>query len=341
MQYEIAYFKNNRLDEYEDFLKSFKVKQYSKDVFTSRTWWAPQNPFGGYIVFAHTDKEIVSRFVITQRCIRYREQLIDCYETGGACTLAQHQQKGLFTRLVKKAMELGFNSGPKLIYGTPNDRSGPGFKKLGFSFIDKQDNYLIWIYNTVNILFRKLSFRRVPIQNLPNLCSPETLHHEMKISELSVDKYIRETKEFMRMNYSNEEYLKRRLAVSNENNRRFFYGSGGHGQFFCTIRNYKLSFLNLLLLSEYFLDGNIDDTWTKVAYAKIIQKGFYKNTDGIYLKGLVDPLNSRFLYTFLRGSIVHRKLPICYAYTGLQKEQVDEMMSQLINIFQLTDCDIG
>ena len=254
---------------------------------------------------------------------------------------AQRQRKGLFTKLVKKAMELGFNSGPKLIYGTPNDRSGPGFRKLGFSFIDKQDSYLIWLYNTINPLLRKLNLRKGPIQNLPNPHFFETVHHNMKISELSMDNYIYETKSFMRMSYSNEEYLKRRLTVSNENNRRFFYGSDGHGQFFCTIRDYKLSSLNLLLLSEYFLNGNIDDTWTKAAYAKIIQKGFYRNTDGIYLKSFVDPLHTHFWHTFLHGSIVHRKLPFCYAYAGLQKEQVDEMMSQLINIFQLTDCDIG
>jgi GNAT superfamily N-acetyltransferase len=341
MSYGIVHFEDSQFQQCEDFLTSFKGGYYSSDSFISRDWWAINNPFRSYIVFAYTEKEIVSRCVITRRCIGYRDEVVDCYEIGGTCTLPQHQRKGLFTRLVKRAVDLGFGSGPRLIYGTPNNKSGPGYKKIGFSFIDKQDNFLVWLCNPLNALLRKLSLNRNPIQNTRILSSFESLPHSIKVTELTLEQYIQDTKNFVRMNYVDEKYLRYRLTVNKNNNRRFFHGFGRNGQFYCAVRDYELGFLRLLMLSEYFLDGHIDDTWEKASYARIIQRRFYKNADGIYFKGFVDSSRSLIFDTVLRRYIVHRRLPICYTYTGLPKERVEQMMSQLVQVFQLTDCDIG
>lgn len=341
MTYSIIHFEKNHFQQYEDFLKSFKSGYYSSDSFISRDWWTINSPLRGYIVFAYTEKEIASRCIITRRRINYQDKVVDCYEIGGTCTLPQHQRKGLFTKVVKQTVELGFGSGTKLIYGTPNNKSGPGYKKLGFSFIDKQDNFLVWLCSPLNALLRKLNLNRSPIQNIRTLHSIKSLLHSVKVTELTLEQYIQNTKSFVRMNHVDEEYLRHRLAVNKNNNRRFFHGSGEKGQFYCAIREYELGFLRLLMLSEYFLDGHIDDTWIKAINARIIQRGFYKNTDGIYFKSFIDPSRSRIFDTVLWRSIVHRRLPICYTYTGLPKEQVEQMMSQLVQVFQLTDCDIG
>ena len=189
-----------------------------------------------------------------------REQVGDCYEIGGTCTLPQHRRKGLFSRLVKQAMQLAFDSGHMLIYGTPNDKSGPGYKKLGFSFVDKQDNFLMWLCNPANALLRKLNLKRKRIQNTRILSSIESVFYSTKVTEIALGQYIHATKSFVRMNRVDEKYLRHRLTVSKDNNRRFFHGSGRTGQFYCAIRDYKLRFLHLLIMSEYFLDGHIDDT---------------------------------------------------------------------------------
>jgi hypothetical protein len=342
MDYKSIYFQNDQFLDYQKFLGAFKKKHYRTSDFMGDQWWAPTNPFRGFIFFAYSEgEEIVSRCVITERKLKFAGAIIDSYEIGGTDTLPQHRKRGLFTRLVKKAMEVGFAAGPKLIYGTPNAQSGPGYRKLQYSFVDSEDQYLVLMITSVNPVLRKLSLKKDDIISTRRGQHYNHPKRRVPITEISVAEYIDATKGFVRMNYTDHEYLTRRLSVNEDNNRRFFRGIGNTGEFYCAIRNHKLGFLQPLLVSEYFLKGYLDHSPGKFGLLRAIEAGYYHNTDGIYLKCSVDSRSVLFGRFAKYGYVVHRKLPICYAFADIKREDVDQMMSQLVNIYQLSDCDIG
>lgn len=342
MDYKIICFQNEQFLDYRTFLGKFKKKHYRMSDFIGDQWWTPTNPFRGFILFAFIEgEEIVSRCVITERKLKYAGAIIDSYEIGGTDTLPQHRKRGLFTRLVKKAMEVGFAAGPKLIYGTPNAQSGPGYRKLQYSFVDIEDQYLVLMITSVNPVLRKLALKKGSIISTRRGQHYNHLLRRVTITEISAAEYIDATKGFVRMNYTDHAYLTRRLSVTEHNNRRFFRGARNTSDFYCAIRNHKLGFLQSVLVSEYFLNGCLDHSPGKFGFLRAIEAGYYHNTDGIYLKCSVDPRSVLFGRFAKYGYVVHRKLPICYAFADINREHVDQMMSQLVTIYQLSDCDIG
>ena len=341
MDYEITYFQPNQRDDYVSFLKKFSEKDDSTTMFRADDWWTPTNPFQGFLLFAHTTEEIAAGCTITGRQLSYSGDVVDCFEIGDTWTLPQHQRRGLFTRLVKTAMELGFAAGPKLIYGTPNNQSGPGYRKLGYSFIDNEQHYLILMPKMVQIALRKAGMKRGPIVARDRPDNYTLTSKGMTISEMQPDEYFATTRSFTRMNHVDDTYLPRRLRTSRRRNRRFFCANGSTGVFHASVRDHKVSFFNPLLVSEYFLNGSIDNTTAKLDFLCAIQRGYYKSADGIYLKSYTPPSGGRLSVLLKHGYVVHRDLPICYACSGIPKEEADVMMAQLAPAFQLTDCDIG
>jgi hypothetical protein len=342
MDYKIIYFRNDQFLDCQSFLGEFKKKTYQATDFMGDPWWTPTNPFRGFLFFAYIEgEEIVSRCAITERKLKFAGAIIDSYEIGGNDTLPQHRKRGLLTSLIRGAMEVGFAAGPKLIYGTPNARSGPAYRKLQYSFVDSEDQYLVLMITSVNPVLRKLALKKDDIISTRRGQNYKNLLRRLTITEISVSEYIDATKGFLRMNYTDHDYLTRRLRVIEVNNRRFFRWIGDTGEFYCVIRNHKLGFLQPLLVSEYFLNGCLDHSAGKFGLLRAIEAGYYHNTDGIYLRCNVDPRSILFRRFAKYGYVVHRKLPICYAFADIKREDVDQMMSQLVTIYQLSDCDIG
>ena len=92
---------------------------------------------------------------------------------------------------------------------------------------------------------------------------------------------------------------------------------------------------------EYFIDGKRGDTSCKYHFLKLIASRYYRYHDGIYLKTVVNKSVLKYLDMFRFHNVIHRRLPICYYSVCLPQQQVDDMMHDLVKIFQLTDCDIG
>ena len=342
MEYNIAYFQNKSYRRYETFLIGFSEKCYKTVDFIGNSWWFSENPLNGYLLFAYTKEEIVSRCVITERRLRYKNNVISCFEIGGLCTLPQHQRRGLCTRLVKKAVELGFDSGPKLIYGTSNARSGPVYRKLNYSFVDIENSYLILLMNSFNPLLKKIGLRKdKPILNKRERGHFKPLLKSLNVAEITFDQYKRATKPFKRMNEADDDYLERRLSVGLKNQRRFFYGTSKNQEFYCAFKDYKLGYLRTILVSEYFLNGNLDHSCRKFNFLRTIASRYYQDYDGIYLKSVVRKSWRKYLDMLRYKYIVHRKLPVNYSFCDLPEQQVSTIMSNIVKVFQMTDCDIG
>jgi len=342
MKQHICYFRSNQYSDYVSFLHGFKGKQYQPENFIGNDWWEQKLPLPGYLLHANLPEEISARCIITARQLSYQSKIFNCYEIGGTITYHPYRRHGLFARLVTKAMELGFESNASLIYGTPNDRSGPGYRKLNYTFIDQEDSFVVMMATSLKPIFRKIGIYKKPINNIDYPDEYFSSMRDMNVTMVSSKKYIEITKDFPRMNYSSTEYLRKRFSVdiTTGTSRRFFIGIRENDKFTCALDIYSLSFMKLLLVSEYYLNGQIDHSPKKFSFLRMIASNFYKNYDGIYLKTHI-PKMSR-IYSIKHLLLPHRKLPICYfVKPDMSKELIDQMMNDLVKIFQLTDCDIG
>ncbi|MBN1506304.1 MAG: GNAT family N-acetyltransferase [Sedimentisphaerales bacterium] len=342
MEYEIVWFTSGQRREYERFIAGFPGKSYCSETFIGPNWWEPGNPLGGFLLFAYTPDKIASRCVLTGRRLAYEGKPIDCFEIGGTYTLEQHQRKGLFSRLVKQAMRLGLDTPAQVIYGTPNDRSGPGYRKLGYHFIDRPNSRLVLLAHSIHPLLRKLGLKKAPVSRIERP-SRQVRCRKWTFTEVSLDEYAAATGPFPRMNWAGDGYLKRRLGTGGDaSRRRFFHASSADEQAWYALDDYTLSFLRLILVSEFFLNGQVDFGPTKLRVLRRIASAYYRHHDGIYLKCRVDPEVGTIARVLKHGAFVHRQLPICYyANPRVSSRDIDRMMQKLVEVFQLTDCDIG
>ncbi len=248
--YKFRCFQNNEYEEYRIFLEQYGNGEKETDSCEAMRWWAPQNPYKGYVLFAHTEGEVVSRCTITGRRLLYNNKPVECFEIGGTRTSPQHQRRGLFSKLVSNAIEIAFKTSARVVYGTPNDRSGPGYKKLQFKFIDQQDSALVLRLTSLNPLLRKLRIHQKAISEIKN--GKEFQLGDIKLSEISFLTYKNATYSFSRMNVVINGYLYRRFSVGKfqSSSHRFFHGQSKNEEFYCSIRNYKLDFMHLLLLNH-------------------------------------------------------------------------------------------
>jgi GNAT superfamily N-acetyltransferase len=342
LQYRVIWFTTGQRREYEQFAASFQGKAYRPETFIGPNWWEPGNPLGGFLLFACTADEIVSRCVLTGRRLAYEGKPIDCFEIGGTYTLEQHQRKGLFSRLVKQAMKLGFDTPAQVIYGTPNDQSGPGYRKLGYHFIDRPNSRFVLLAHSAHPLLRRLGLTKAPIHHVET-SSGQVRFRDWTFTEVGLDEYIAATGQFPRMNWAGDEYLKRRLGTGGDvTHRHFFHASQTGQQAWYATDDYTLSFLRLVLVSEFFLDGQLDRGPIKLRLLRKIASAYYRHHDGVYLKCHVDPKVGKVARLLKYGAFIHRQLPICYyANPRVSSSDIDRMMQSLVEVFQLTDCDIG
>ena len=342
MEYQFAQFQNDQYEEFCVFLKAFSHQAYQPGDFVGKNWWKPSNPLRGFVFLAHTAKEVASRCFITGRELGGQDCLIPCYEIGGTRTLPWHQRKGLFSLLVRKAVQVGFDTEAQLIYGTPGKRSVPGYRKLNFSFIDQENSYLVLQARPLRPVLRKLGFQQEPIIHLKSTGEGEPISGSIAVEELTFEQYLKMTGSFPRMNYSDEAYIRRRFNPDRPGSaRRFFWGSGKKGEFHCALRDHELSFLKVIMVSEYFLNGQLDSSTAKFAFLEKIASGFYRHYDGVYLKSQLDPRISSFINMINYRLVPHRKMPICYVSQESLTEETGRALKRLVPLFQLTDCDMG
>jgi GNAT superfamily N-acetyltransferase len=97
-------------------------------------WKHESNPFGPSIVFLATvDGRIVGlRTFMRWRLVREEGSVIECCRPVDTATHPDFQRRGIFSTLTTAAVEHARESGIHLIFNTPNERSRPGYLKLGW-----------------------------------------------------------------------------------------------------------------------------------------------------------------------------------------------------------------
>lgn len=87
---------------------------------------------------AYLDEECVAFVGAIPHFIQYDNEVIEAVQIGDVMTDPKHLKAGLFVKLAKVNFEYCESLGVKIIYGFPNLKSKPGFKKrLGWQFNDE------------------------------------------------------------------------------------------------------------------------------------------------------------------------------------------------------------
>jgi GNAT superfamily N-acetyltransferase len=308
--------------QYDAYLALFERAENRVDekTLTRRRWWCFENPYGGaFAVATHQGKVVATCYIGGKRTASEGEQEVAAFEIGETATDPEHQRRGLFSKLVNACTKYAFEHGGRLVYGTPNRQSTPGYAKLGFDILASSNS---WLYLAINA-------RHWTRINLPNI-----FQGHVASKRLTARQYIDATSGFPRLHQPSEDYLSWRLANSPAGY-LFFEAQTEDGKFFCAVRTGNLGKLPVLVCAEYFLEGDKPPTRKAASLLHRICVNQFnpRSYAGIYfhtrhIEG------ARRLGLLARGIVAHRQLPICIKSSGINTEVEME-------VFQLSDCDIG
>jgi GNAT superfamily N-acetyltransferase len=319
MSYDLIVFKHGERDAFK---AAFATLLHSSDELSQerREWWCFDNPHGGAFALIRSGNEIAATCYLGGKRLRDGNNEIACFEIGETATDPAHQRKGLFSKLVKACSIHAEENGRKLVYGTPNSQSTPGYAKLGFTIVENSASWLFVLANPSHWL----GFR------LPSLSS------RAATTELTAEGYREITATYPRRNVSDQAYLRWRFEASPTPYRHFKIATP-RGSLVCTVKAGVLGKYPMLVVSEYFLDG----VKPSLAFAgKWLRRLLWSHYDARQYMGLYihAPLPDKADRIFLKARAIlpHRQLPIC-AITTSAEPLPDAWFAD----FQLSDCDIG
>ena len=101
------------------------------------SWKHEKNPFGESLVLVATDGDVIAG---VRAFMRWELETSDrtrlrCVRAVDTATHPDHMRKGLFRRLTETAVELATEDGVDLIFNTPNEKSAPGYLKMGWKLV--------------------------------------------------------------------------------------------------------------------------------------------------------------------------------------------------------------
>lgn len=96
------------------------------------------NKFGKSIVLiAEEEKKIVGVRAFMRWKWQNEDNLYVAYRAVDTATLPSHQGKGIFKKLTLAAVDIARDSGDQFIFNTPNEKSRPGYLKMGWEPVGK------------------------------------------------------------------------------------------------------------------------------------------------------------------------------------------------------------
>lgn len=97
-----------------------------------------ENPFGRSLVLvAEADNEIIGVRAFMRWEWQLNDEVFNAYRAVDTATHPAHQGKGIFKKLTSKALDLAKEQGCNLIFNTPNNKSLPGYLKMGWQKADR------------------------------------------------------------------------------------------------------------------------------------------------------------------------------------------------------------
>lgn len=96
-------------------------------------WKHVENPFGRSVALvAEADGKIVGLRAFMRWNLEWNGITIRCGRAVDTATHPAYHRRGIFRRLTTAAIEVARERGVQLIFNTPNDRSRPGYLKMGW-----------------------------------------------------------------------------------------------------------------------------------------------------------------------------------------------------------------
>jgi GNAT superfamily N-acetyltransferase len=97
-------------------------------------WKHVDNPFGrSVLLVAEADESIVGLRAFMRWQLDFEGGVISCGRAVDTATHPAYQRRGIFKRLTMAALDVARDVGIQLIFNTPNERSRPGYLKMGWS----------------------------------------------------------------------------------------------------------------------------------------------------------------------------------------------------------------
>lgn len=97
-------------------------------------WKHIDNPYGRSVMLvAEADDTIVGLRTFMRWELEYKGQIIPCGRAVDTATHPAYLRRGIFTNLTSESIDVAREVGMRLIFNTPNQRSKPGYLKMGWS----------------------------------------------------------------------------------------------------------------------------------------------------------------------------------------------------------------
>lgn len=113
---------------------SLGEKAHTKKTPALFHWKHFDNPFGESLLLIAEEGGVVVgvRALMRWDLTTPDGQLLRCLRAVDTATRPGYQGRGIFTRLTTMAVEMARDKGIDLIFNTPNEKSGPGYLKMGW-----------------------------------------------------------------------------------------------------------------------------------------------------------------------------------------------------------------
>lgn len=106
----------------------------SPEFFRWKHW---ENPFGpSYMLVAEADSRIVGLRAFMRWSFRSGDNMVRAVRAVDTATHPDYQGQGIFSLLTRQSVE-GFREHVDLVFNTPNEKSLPGYLKMGWSVVGK------------------------------------------------------------------------------------------------------------------------------------------------------------------------------------------------------------
>ena len=97
-------------------------------------WKHVDNPFGPSVMLvAEVDETVVGLRAFMRWELDYGGDTIQCGRAVDTATHPDYLRRGIFRLLTMEALDVARDVGLQLIFNTPNERSRPGYLKMGWS----------------------------------------------------------------------------------------------------------------------------------------------------------------------------------------------------------------
>lgn len=118
-----------------------KASLGEKDLALSEEIWQYKhikNPFGkSLVLIAEEDESIVGVRAFMRWQWNFKQKRFSCFRAVDTATHPEHQGKGIFKKLTLTALDLAKEEGASFVFNTPNEKSRPGYLKMGWEEVGK------------------------------------------------------------------------------------------------------------------------------------------------------------------------------------------------------------